>query len=639
MSDVIRLLPESIANQIAAGEVVPAPAYIVKELLENSIDAGASEVQVEILGAGREAVQVTDNGKGMSPTDARMAFERHATSKLREIEDLDRLSTMGFRGEALAAIASVCQVELRTRIAELEVGTELRIEGARVKSSVPVACPVGTTLRAMNIFYNTPGRRKHIEARKESTELGDIWKEFAKVALANPEVSFALRGTGKYDKALPASSLKERIIGIGGSKLSKALIPVNYESSFCSIRGFIGTPATALKSGAQQYFFVNNRFIRHPYFHKAVMLAYEKFIPVGTQPHYFLYFTIPAENIDVNIHPQKTDVRFLDGETIFQVIVSLLREAFSSHALAPTIDFDQEASIEIPAYQGRRDVVLDLDEQYRLEGGEANLAQGVPSLSPSDVSGIRRTLSGRSFRPKEPQPNWDDLGEHFDTMSFSPREEEQLFDLPAPEDKALQRVRLSTGKPQQLPPLFTASSLMFQGRYVVTTLGESLALVDIRRAQLRIIYDGYLTGITSHAYSSEQPLFPEVLEFTPSELPTAIEVMAELSKLGFDFGDLGDGHFSVAEAPSLLAREAINFVRLIVADSLDTHRSGEEYVRSFLAEAAAEAEVLQMPLPRTGEEVSDLLSELTSSSDAYFTPSGKSIIALLPESMIGSFFS
>jgi len=341
MSDVIRLLPESIANQIAAGEVVPAPAYIVKELLENSIDAGASEVQVEIIGAGREAVQVTDNGKGMSPTDARMAFERHATSKLREIEDLDRLSTMGFRGEALAAIASVCQVELRTRIAELEVGTELRIEGARVKSSVPVACPVGTTLRAMNIFYNTPGRRKHIEARKESTELGDIWKEFAKVALANAEVSFALRGTGKYDKSLPASSLKERIIGIGGSKLSKALIPVNYESSFCSIRGFIGTPTTALKSGAQQYFFVNNRFIRHPYFHKAVMLAYEKFIPVGTQPHYFLYFTIPAENIDVNIHPQKTDVRFLDGETIFQVIVSLLREAFSSHALAPTIDFDQ----------------------------------------------------------------------------------------------------------------------------------------------------------------------------------------------------------------------------------------------------------------------------------------------------------
>jgi DNA mismatch repair protein mutL len=639
MSDVIRLLPESIANQIAAGEVVPAPAYIVKELLENSIDAGASEVQVEILGAGREAVQVTDNGKGMSPTDARMAFERHATSKLREIEDLDRLSTMGFRGEALAAIASVCQVELRTRIAELEVGTELRIEGARVKSSVPVACPVGTTLRAMNIFYNTPGRRKHIEARKESTELGDIWKEFAKVALANAEVSFALRGTGKYDKSLPASSLKERIIGIGGSKLSKALIPVNYESSFCSIRGFIGTPTTALKSGAQQYFFVNNRFIRHPYFHKAVMLAYEKFIPVGTQPHYFLYFTIPAENIDVNIHPQKTDVRFLDGETIFQVIVSLLREAFSSHALAPTIDFDQEGSIEIPAYQGRRDVVLDLDEQYRLEGGEANLSQGVPSLSPSGVSGIRRTLSGRSFRPKEPQPNWDDLGEHFDTMSFSPREEEQLFDLPAPEDKALQGVRLSTGKPQQLPPLFTASSLMFQGRYVVTTLGESLALVDIRRAQLRIIYDGYLTGITSHAYSSEQPLFPEVLEFTPTELPTAIEVMAELSKLGFDFGDLGDGHFSVAEAPSLLAREAINFVRLIVADSLDTHRSGEGYVRSFLAEAAAEAEVLQMPLPRTSEEVSDLLSELTSSSDAYFTPSGKSIIALLPESMIGSFFS
>ena len=283
----------------------------------------------------------------MSPTDARMAFERHATSKLREIEDLDRLSTMGFRGEALAAIASVCQVELRTRIAELEVGTELRIEGARVKSSVPVACPVGTTLRAMNIFYNTPGRRKHIEARKESTELGDIWKEFAKVALANPEVSFALRGTGKYDKALPASSLKERIIGIGGSKLSKALIPVNYESSFCSIRGFIGTPATALKSGAQQYFFVNNRFIRHPYFHKAVMLAYEKFIPVGTQPHYFLYFTIPAGNIDVNIHPQKTEVKFEDEHLIYALIRSTVKRSLGIYNIAPSLDFDRDPQKDI----------------------------------------------------------------------------------------------------------------------------------------------------------------------------------------------------------------------------------------------------------------------------------------------------
>ena len=640
MSDIIRLLPESIANQIAAGEVVPAPAYIVKELLENSIDAGATQIQVEIVGAGREAVQVTDNGKGMSPIDARMAFERHATSKLREIEDLDSLATMGFRGEALAAIASVCQVELRTRTQEQEVGTELRIEGAKVKSSSPIACPVGTTLRAMNIFYNTPGRRKHIEARKESTELSDIWKEFAKVALANPQVAFTLKGTGKYDKVLPSSTQKERILGIGGAKLAKALLPVSYESAFCSIRGFVGTPTTALRSGAQQYFFVNNRFIRHPYFHKAVMLAYEKFIPAGTQPHYFLFFTIPAANIDVNIHPQKTDVRFLDGETIFQIIISLVKEAFSSHALTPSIDFEQGIPIEIPAYQGRREVVLDLDGQYQWQDeGQAPAEESTRGISLSTGGTGLRTLSGRSLRPKEPQIDWDDLGEHFDSMSFEETESpEPLFSASPDEEFGSTGIRLSSTKVQRPTPLFTASSLLYQSRYIITTLADSLAIIDIRRAQLRITYDSYLSGLSSLAYSSEQPLFPEVLEFSPGELPTALAVMEELTQLGFDFGDLGDGHFSVSEAPSLLAREAINFVRLIVADSLDTHRSGSDYVRSFLAEAAAEAEVLQMPLPKTSDEVAALLSDLTSSSDAYLTPSGKSIITLLSETSLASFF-
>ena len=250
MSDIIRLLPESIANQIAAGEVVPAPAYLVKELVENSIDAGAKQIQIEVVGAGRQSISVTDDGKGMSPTDARMAFERHATSKLQTIDDLQRLSTMGFRGEALAAIAAVCQVELRTRTADQEVGTELIIEGAKVRSQMPVACSPGTSLKAMNIFYNTPGRRKHLEARKESTELMEIWREFAKVALANPQISFTLRGAGKYDKILPASSLKERIIDIGGAKLLVPSFLVSYESAFCTIRGFIGIPHDFSQAGS-----------------------------------------------------------------------------------------------------------------------------------------------------------------------------------------------------------------------------------------------------------------------------------------------------------------------------------------------------------------------------------------------------
>lgn len=630
MSDIIRLLPESIANQIAAGEVVPAPAYLIKELLENSVDAGATQIQVEVIGAGRIAVSVTDNGKGMTPTDARLAFERHATSKLQRIEDLDELKTMGFRGEALAAIAAVCQVELLTRTAEQEVGTELIIEGTRVKSQTPIACPVGTTLKAKNIFYNTPGRRKHLEARKEATELNEIWREFSKVALAHPSIAFSLRGAGKYDKLLPATSLKERIIAIGGQKLSKALISVSYESDFCTIRGFIGTPHSALKSGAQQFFFVNDRFIRHPYFHKAISLAYESYIPAGTQPQYFLYFTIPADSIDVNIHPQKTDVRFLEESTIFHILQSLIRDAFSAHALTPSINFDEGQSIIIPAYQGRRDdLPLPSDEV------EGHTSETTSSARPSSGMGFR--FSSRSL-PKAPEVNWDDLGEHFDSMSFGTEETRQLFE-DAPAEAQPSGIRLSQAQALQTRSLTLGSSLLFQSRYLVTILGDSLAVVDLVRAVLKITYETYRADLSAQRYEVEQPLFPEVLEFSPQELPTATHLMEILSEVGFDFGDLGDGHFSIIEAPSFIAKEATGFVRLLVADSLDTRRDDAEYVHTFLAEVAAESLALQRPLPKTPTEQEDLLKQLFLCPDPYFTPSRKPIVTLFTEPMVANFFS
>ena len=630
MSDIIRLLPESIANQIAAGEVVPAPAYLIKELLENSVDAGATQIQVEVIGAGRIAVSVTDNGKGMTPTDARLAFERHATSKLQRIEDLDELKTMGFRGEALAAIAAVCQVELLTRTAEQEVGTELIIEGTRVKSQTPIACPVGTTLKAKNIFYNTPGRRKHLEARKEATELNEIWREFSKVALAHPSIAFSLRGAGKYDKLLPATSLKERIIAIGGQKLSKALISVSYESDFCTIRGFIGTPHSALKSGAQQFFFVNDRFIRHPYFHKAISLAYESYIPAGTQPQYFLYFTIPADSIDVNIHPQKTDVRFLEESTIFHILQSLIRDAFSAHALTPSINFDEGQSIIIPAYQGRRDdLPLPSDEEER------NTSEATSSARPSSGMGFR--FSSRSL-PKAPEVNWDDLGEHFDSMSFGIEETRQLFE-DAPTEAQPSGIRLSQAQALQTRSLTLGSSLLFQSRYLVTILGDSLAVVDLVRAVLKITYETYRADLSAQRYEVEQPLFPEILEFSPQELPTATHLMELLSEVGFDFGDLGDGHFSIIEAPSFIAKEATGFVRLLVADSLDTRRDDTEYVHTFLAEVAAESLALQRPLSKTPTEQEDLLKQLFLCPDPYFTPSRKPIVTLFTEPMVANFFS
>ncbi|WP_455107354.1 DNA mismatch repair endonuclease MutL [Porphyromonas sp.] len=640
MSDIIRLLPESLANQIAAGEVVPAPAYLVKELVENSIDAGATQIQIEVIGAGRQSIAVTDNGKGMSPTDARMAFERHATSKLQTIEDLQRLSTMGFRGEALAAIAAVCQVELRTRTAEHDVGTELIIEGTKVRSQMPVACAQGTSLKAMNIFYNTPGRRKHLEARKESTELMEIWREFAKVALANPQIAFTLRGAGKYDKILPASSLKERIIDIGGARLSRALIPVSYESAFCTIRGFIGTPTTSLKQGAQQYLFVNDRFIRHPYFHKAITLAYENFIPAGNQPQYFLYFTIPAENIDVNIHPQKTDVRFLDESTIFPILQSLIRDAFSAHALTPIIDFENASPIEIPAYTGRKEVLPDINQALSAEAFLQSEGEGGATALPSGggrLSGFRLGAARASIATKEPEISWNDLGEHFDSMTPLTTQP-PLFDLPAEEPHG-RGIRLSQAASLRIRPTLPTALLLYQSRYVITTLGDALAFIDLTRAVLRITYEQYRTDLSAHSYRVEQPLFPEVLEFAPQELPTAHILMEELQHAGFDFGDLGDGHFSIVEAPSFISQDATGFVRLIVADSLDTHREGAEYVQSFLAEAAAESTALQRPLPQDNEGLEQLIRDLFQSSDPYFTPSGKPIITRLTEPMVANFFN
>lgn len=635
MSDIIRLLPETVANQIAANEVVPAPAYIVKELMENAIDAGATQIQVEILDAGRSAVQVTDNGKGMTPTDARMAFERHATSKLREMDDLSRLSTMGFRGEALAAIASVCQVLLRTRTADAELGTELQIDGARIKSSTPTACPVGTTLKAMNIFYNTPGRRKHVEARREATDLSDIWKEFAKIALTNHQVSFALQGTGKYDRQLPATSLKERIIAVGGSKLAKALISVNYTSEFCSIRGFIGTPATAVKSAPQQYFFVNQRFIRHPYFHKAIMMAYEKFIPSGTQPHYFLYFTVPAANVDVNRHPQKTDAHFTDNDLIFKLIGSIIREAFNAHALAPLIDFDNRVSLDIPAYMGRKEHIESLDDAQ--EPLSSN-----PSAMPLDplsaIGSTRQTLSGRSFRPKLPELSWSDLGEHFETSKYDTPQSSELFEpeQPLPSTAPTQGIRLSQVGQSTLPS--ATELLLYQGRYAITLLEGQLSIIDMRMALLRIRYEELLFGISEGTYPSMQPLFPEVLEFGPAELPTAQRMMEELSKLGFDFGDLGGGHYSVVEAPSFMVERAVDFVRHIVARSLETQREDASYVRSSLAESAADIQAATAVLPRSEAEAKVLIEELLGCTESQTTPAGQPIIIQLPESFIPGLF-
>ena len=354
MSDIIHLLPDSIANQIAAGEVIQRPASVVKELVENAIDAGATQIQILIKDAGKTLVQVIDNGKGMSETDARMAFERHATSKISKADDLFSLHTMGFRGEALASIAAVAQVELRTRQKGADLGTRLEIFGSQLQHIEEDACPEGSIFSVKNLFYNVPARRKFLKTN--DTEFRNIITEFERIALVNPSVSMSLYHNDTEILNLPESGLRQRIMNVYGKNLNQKLLSLEAESSLVSISGFVGKPETAKKRGALQYFFVNGRFMKHPYFHKAVMQAYDQLIPAGEMPNYFIYFNLDPATIDVNIHPTKTEIKFENEQPIWQILLAAVRETLAKSSAIPMIDFDTEDSIDIPVYNPEKKI-------------------------------------------------------------------------------------------------------------------------------------------------------------------------------------------------------------------------------------------------------------------------------------------
>ena len=392
MSDVIRLLPDSVANQIAAGEVIQRPASVVKELVENAIDAGASHIDVLVTDAGKTCIQVIDNGKGMSETDARLAFERHATSKIREASDLFALHTMGFRGEALASIAAVAQVELRTCQKDAQLGTLITLAGSKVESQETVACAQGSNFCVRNLFFNVPARRKFLKSNQ--TELSNILAEFERIALVNPDVSFTLHHNDTEMLNLPAIQLRQRIMGVFGKKLNQDLLSLEIETTMVKIHGFIGKPETARKKGARQFFFVNGRYMRHPYFHKAVADAYENLIPAGEQVSYFIYMEVDPANIDVNIHPTKTEIKFDNEQAIWQILSAAVKETLGRFNAVPSIDFDTEGMPEIPAfeaspYEGVRPPSTSLDPSYN----PFNVSSATPPSSYSPSSRGRHTAT------------------------------------------------------------------------------------------------------------------------------------------------------------------------------------------------------------------------------------------------------
>jgi len=624
MSDIIRLLPDSVANQIAAGEVIQRPASVIKELVENAVDAGAGHIDVLVTDAGKTSIQVIDDGKGMSETDARLAFERHATSKIREAADLFALRTMGFRGEALASIAAVAQVELRTCLEGEELGTSLCIAGSQVESQEKVACPKGSNFHVKNLFFNVPARRKFLKSNQ--TELSNILTEFERIALVNPKVSFTLHHNGTEMLNLPAVSLKQRIMGVFGKKINQELLSVDVDTTMVKVSGFVGRPETSRKKGARQYFFVNGRYMRHPYFHKAVMDAYELLVPTGEQVSYFLYFEVEPANIDVNIHPTKTEIKFENEQAIWQILSAAVKESLGRFNAVPSIDFDTEGMPDIPAFEHSPYSGVQMPKTtYNPDYNPFNTS---PSTTPSSYS--RQDTKG-----------WDKLykglEQHTSSVpAFSSPDDGDYFVEQSVEESA---PALYAQMGESAPTETSSQYYQYKGRFIMTSVKSGLMVIDQHRAHVRILYDRYLSQIISRQGASQGMLFPDIVQFSPSEIPVLQEIMEDLSFLGFELTDLGGGSYAVNGVPAgIEGLNPTNLVQTLVHTALEKGCKVKDEVQSLLALSLAKSAAIVKGQILSDGEMNRLVDDLLTSASPNYTPDGKTALVVIQEDELEKLF-
>lgn len=611
MSDIIHLLPDSIANQIAAGEVIQRPASVVKELVENAVDAGAGHIQVNIKDAGRTLVQVIDDGKGMSETDARMAFERHATSKISTADDLFSLHTMGFRGEALASIVAVSQVELRTRLKDTELGTHLVFSGSELESIEPDACTEGSIFSVKNLFFNVPARRKFLKSNE--TEFRNIINEFERIALVNPQVALSLYHNDTEIFNLPESGLRQRIINVYGKTLNQKLLSVDAHSSLVTISGFVGRPDSAKKRGALQYFFVNGRFMKHPYFHKAVMQAYEQLIPAGEQPNYFIYFTLDPATIDVNIHPTKTEIKFENEQPIWQILMAATREALAKSSAIPTIDFDVEGAIDIPVYNPVKEATPYKAPRVQVDSG----------YNPFETSSY-----------KKPEFDWSKLYNDFEEDRAAVRQNPELTETFLASDISEPVVDADEVAVRETSDsLFNNVSTpcyQYKGKYIITSLKSGLALIDQHRAHVRILFDQYVANIRQRQGASQQVLFPEIVEFTAGEAAVLPVLLEDMQFIGFDLTNLGNNSYAINGLPAGVENlDPVSLIRNMVDRAIETGCEVHEEICDSLALSLAKAAAIRPGKILSGEEMDNLLASLFSCQESNLTPDGKTIISKL----------
>ena len=589
MTDVIQLLPDSVANQIAAGEVIQRPASVIKELVENAVDAGATTINVLVVDAGRTSIQVIDNGCGMSETDARLAFERHATSKIRKADDLFSLHTMGFRGEALPSIAAVAQVELRTRRATDEVGTCLHLMGSRIESQEPCSCAVGSSFTVSNIFFNVPARRKFLKTN--ATELNNILTAFERIVLVYPEINFTLHSNGQELMNLHSGSLRQRITDVYGRRYGQDLLPVSVDTAMCKITGFTAKPEAARKKGAHEYFFVNGRFMKHAYFHKAVQQAYERLIQIGTHVPYFIYFDVNPADIDVNIHPTKTEIKFENEQAIWQILAAAVKDAIGQFCEIPQIDFDTEGRPDIPAYS---------------PVGSENIAAPKVSTSPQY----------NPFRHK-PSQEWQRLYEGL------PKET-------APEEPALFPETVEVTGQASITDI-APTHYQYKGRYIMTAVKSGLMIIDQYRADVRIRYERYLHQLTEAPAQSQRLLFPEMVELSSAEAVLMTDLLPSLTTLGFEVTPIGPTTYAVNGVPAgLEGLQPENLLRDILTDATE-HISNLSPLTSNLSLSLARHAAIPYGQLLSNDEMDTLVNDLFACENVNYTPDGRAILCILPQ--------
>ena len=619
MKDIINLLPDSVANQIAAGEVVQRPASVVKELMENAVDAGATNIKVLVVDGGRTSIQVIDNGSGMSETDARLAFERHATSKIKKAEDLFTLSTMGFRGEALASIAAVAQVELVTRRAVDELGTRVTISGSRLEEQEPTAAPVGSNFKVKNLFYNIPARRKFLKTTQ--TELNNIITEFERVALVNCNVEFTLYNNDAEIISLPPSSFRRRIANLFGKKINSQLIEVSVRSSMINVTGFVGTPESARKKGVLQYFFVNGRYMRHPYFAKAVLEAYSQLIPAGEMVPFFLCFEVASEKIDVNIHPTKTEIKFEDEQNIWKILSAAVRESLGRFNAMPGLDFDLGDLPEIPVFENTDKPVAAPKVSYNPDYN--------PFKSRSSQEYIKREMP------------WEKL---YDGISESPKSASELDELsftPVQQPAFAEYADFHSVTDEKLINEEDFSVLtQYKGQYILIPVKSGLMWVHQRRAHIRVLYDAYRKQLDERKGNVQRVLFPERIDFTVSEATVLENIMEQLSYLGFELTSLGGASYAIQGMPAGV--EGLNPVALlsdIIHSVMESTSEVGEKLYDTLALTMAKQVAIVVGQVLTAEEMNTLVSNLFKCDIQGRTPDGKSIIYVQSDNDIAKFFA